>query len=122
MKKNIKKYVSKELSIHNLNSKQDLINRIIQSLNTYLPEDISEVIEFGFDFDSSLMLNNSDFCIDYIGLESEQEYQKRMLLEEKDKEDKLLLEKKNKENKLKLISKLAEELNFDLIERKYTND
>lgn len=111
MKKNIKKYFSKELSIHNLNSKQDLINRIIQSLNTYLPEDISEVIVFGFDFDSSLMLNNSDFCIDYIGLESEQEYQKRMLLEKKDKE-----------NKLKRISKLAEELNFDLIERKDTND
>ena len=103
MKKLINRHYSKELRIYSVKSKSDLISIINQVLTKELPEDINEVLQFGFNFDSSLPLLNSDFFVNYKGLENSEEYRERLIKEEASKNE-----------KLKLLIELAKEFEYKL--------
>lgn len=98
-----KRHFSKELRIYSVKSKSDLISIINQVLTKELPEDINEVLQFGFNFDSSLPLLNSDFFVNYKGLENSEEYRERLMKEEA-----------SKNKRLKLLVELVEEFEYKL--------
>lgn len=98
------RYFEKELRLYDIKSKGDLINNIVDGLNKHLPEDISEVNSFSFNFDTSLPLLNTDFFIYYRGLETSEEYTQRLIQEQIDKDKKVVL-----------LNKLASELDYKLI-------
>lgn len=97
------RYFDKELRLYNLDSKNDLISKLIDALTKFLPEDINKVTIFRFNIDTNLPLLNTDFYIQYKGLETTEEYQQRLIQEQIDKNKKLIL-----------LNKLSTELGYKL--------
>ena len=97
------RYKHKELRLRPIKTKIDLIGKVVSVINSTLSDDIQDVLEFQFSFDSTLLLSDSNFYIYYKSFETNEE-----------RKEKEIKEDVERQKKLKLLSRLAEELNYKL--------
>ena len=97
------RYKHKELRLRSIKSKIDLVSKVINVINSTLPDDVEEVLEFQFSFDSTLLLSDSNFYIYYKSFETSEEIKEKEIKEDVERQ-----------KKLELLARLAKELNYKL--------